>query len=87
MHPAMSVNGPSDVPGGPAGVERTLSLIQRHGVERCLLSSDAGIGGAPGPVEMLGWAVGALAELGLEERALRQLVHNNPRRLLEPEAG
>lgn len=83
MHPTMAVHGPSDIPGGAAAVERTLGLIRRHGVERCVLSSDGGLTGAPGPAEMLAWGVGALAGGGLDERSLRKLVYDNPSRLLE----
>lgn len=67
----------------PDGVARNTGFIRRAGVERCLVSSDGGVAGAPPPHELLGWALEQYVGAGFTIDELRVLVQHNPRLLLD----
>ncbi|HKE72322.1 MAG TPA: DUF6282 family protein [Acidimicrobiales bacterium] len=77
LHP----DGPSQG-RNPDAVAGAAALIRRVGVDRCVLSSDGGMAGAPGPPELLAWAAGHLAEAGLNDAEIVRLVRETPAALL-----
>jgi hypothetical protein len=64
-------------------VEHIRDMILSVGVERCIISSDAGQPFNPNPPETLRVFAQCLHEAGLDEEAIRVLAIDNPRRLVE----
>jgi len=78
MHPlGPSRRDPTDAVDAAAG------LIRRIGVDRCLISSDGGMAGAPSPSELLSWLFAALGARGFSTSELRRLSRDNPARIVE----
>ena len=64
-------------------VETLFEWISRHGPEHVVLSSDMGQLNNPSPVDAWIGTAGALLDLGLPEKDLRQMAVNNPSFLLD----
>ncbi|MEQ3553861.1 DUF6282 family protein [Pseudonocardia nematodicida] len=63
-------------------VTQLMEWISALGPEHTLLGSDLGQAGFPRPVDAFRRVAAALLDLGLEEKDLRRIVHDNPRELL-----
>lgn len=63
-------------------VEQLMEWISALGPENTLIGSDLGQAGFPRPVDAFRRVAEALLDLGLPEKDLRRIVHDNPRELL-----
>lgn len=63
-------------------VEQLMGWISALGPENTLIGSDLGQAGFPRPVDAFRRVAEALLDLGLAEKDLRRIVHDNPRELL-----
>lgn len=70
-------------PWGRFPIEKTVDHIRRVGAERCILSSDLGQSTSPPPAEGLEAFAAQLAEHGMDERAVRRMLADNPAELLD----
>ncbi|MEV0088713.1 DUF6282 family protein [Saccharopolyspora sp. NPDC050642] len=63
-------------------IEQLMEWISALGPENTLIGSDLGQAGFPRPVDAFRRVAEALLDLGLAEKDLRRIVHDNPRELL-----
>jgi hypothetical protein len=62
--------------------ERALGWLRTLGPGRLVASSDGGMAGIPGTVDLLTWLVGWLEQCGLDKHAIDTMVRANPARIL-----
>ena len=84
---SVAAHGRSGQSAGVDGALAAIEVIRRYGAERCVVSSDGGIVGAPPPRDLLAAGCSMLLEGGLTERELDLLIRENPRRLVGAKLG
>ncbi|MFC2105319.1 DUF6282 family protein [Candidatus Bipolaricaulota bacterium] len=72
--------GMEDEPSG--GVRAVAEQVRAVGAENCILATDLGVYTLPSPVEGLREFIACLLDLGIEEHEIRQMVNENPSKLL-----
>ncbi len=68
--------------GPSGGVKHAAELIQKLGIENCIIATDFGVYTLPEPVEGLREFIACLLDLGLSSEEIRMLVKENPEKLL-----
>lgn len=64
-------------------ISEVLEIIKRVGYQQCLLATDAFFSWTPPEPEMFRLFIGLLNFNGLEPGAIRQMIYDNPRKLLD----